>query len=661
MLISNLAMHLVELGRRSTAAVIVLVLLVVAGVVPLFAPQRATASSSDSNQLTIGYTNEAKDPFNLITYGDLASYMTNYLIYGSMLLQSPQGTLIPGIASNYTISSNGLRYTFYLNPNATFSDGHPLTSQDVLYTYELIANDSLSQYFDIAPVTIPATNTVTGVTLNMSAVQTPDPHTIVFNLQSPSVPFLVLGFTSFGIFEKNVVQGQNLTNDNFFDQNLSHVVGAGPFGKVLAYEPGQFITLGANPYYYVKGEPHLSQITFKVFKSISDEEIALKDGEIQFIGGGADMQGIDPWDVPLFNGTSGLTVTTEPSVSFTEIEFNQYPHLADGSFNPLSMKNVRQAIYEGFDEVSAIQSVFGSFAVLANQPESPLMSYGGLTAHNPNLPNPLYPYNVTQANLLLNQTGYLWNPVTGNVSNHNPYRFSVNLYIPSGYDAELRIAELFQAQLRQNLGINVNVEIQDIGTLVYEIYGGEAPPHSWNMALYFWDPTPGEPDLALYQWWGPSFNQGAYGLDATDFNSTAFNQLKALEMTTLNPQQRQLEFFNMSNILYHDIPDLFLYYPDYILAYDSNYVGWIPGVQLDMGAVSPDSLANVRIVPTSSTTSSSTVLSTTSNLSVPTSTSATPTASDNVPLYAAVVVGIVVLMGAIVAVRRRRPKPAPMN
>jgi len=653
-------------------------LLVFSGMIPILAIAPAHASSLPTNQITVGYTNEAKDPFNMITYSDLASYMTIYLIYDSMLEQDPNGNLLPGIANNWTISANGLTYTFDINPAATFSDGHPVTSQDVLYTYELIANDSLSQYFDILPVTIPAPKNPTGVMMNLSDVQTPDPHTIIFHLSSPYLPFLILGFTSFGVFEKSVVQGQNLNNDNWLDQNLNDVIGAGPFGRVISYQPGQYLTLGANSYYFVKGEPHLSQVTFKVFDSISDEEVALKNGEINFVGGGADMEGINPWDVPLFNGTNGLTVTTEPSVQFNELEFNQWPHLANGQFNPLSMKDVRQAIYEGFDEVSAIKSVFGNFAELANQPESPLMSYGSLSAHNPNLPNPLFPYNVTQANLLLNKTGYPWSPTTGNASNHSPYRFTVSLFVPSGYDAELRIAELFQAQMKQNLGINVNLQILDIGTLVYDIYGGEAPPHSWNIALYFWDPTPGEPDLALYQWWGIAANSGASGLDATDYNSTAYNQLVNLERSTVSPQQRQVQFWNMSEVLQQDIPDLFLYYPDYILAYDSNYVGWLPGAQLDMGAVSQNSLAAVYVVTsttstttTSAVTSSVTTTSTTTSTTTATSTSVvtqtvtqtpTPTSSSSssggLLVYGAFAVIVVVLVAALVAVTRRKPKQA---
>jgi peptide/nickel transport system substrate-binding protein len=582
--------------------------------VPLF-PHSKTAAQSSSNQITIGYSNEAKDPFNIVTYSDLPSYMTLYLIYDSMIEQTPNGLLVPGLADNWSISSDGLTYTFHLNPNATFADGHPLTSQDVLYTYELVANHSLSQYFDITPVEIPANGTTTGMTLNQSAVQTPDANTIIFHASSTFVPFLVLGFTSFGIFEKSVVEGQNLTTDNFFNQNTSKVIGAGPFGNVIAYQPGQYLTLGANPHYFVKGEPHLSEITFKVFNSISDEEVALKSGEINFIGGGADMQGINPWDVGIFNGTNGLTVTPEPSVAFQEIELNMHTHLTDGSFNPLSIKGVRQALNEGFDIKSAVQSVFGQFAQLANQPESPLMSYGGFPAHNPNIPNPLFAYNVTGANLLLNQSGYLWSPTVGNISNHNQYRFSLNFYVPSGFDALLRVAELFQSQMKQNLGINVNLQLMDFGSIVYQVYGGAPPPKEWNMLLYFWDPTPGEPDLALYQWWAFPGNTGPTGLDGTGYNDTAYNSLMNQEQTTVDPAQRQQIFWKMGQVLANDTPDLFIDYPNYILTYQSQYQGWLPGVQLDMGAVSQNSLAAVYVSNGSSSSTTSSSLSSTQTTS----------------------------------------------
>jgi peptide/nickel transport system substrate-binding protein len=644
----------------SVFATIIAVLLLFSALssVTNFTRTGSSADSSTSGQLTIGYTNEATDPFNLITFGDLASYMTNYLIYDSLLQQDGSGNLLPAIAQNWTISSDGLTYTFNLNPNATFSDGHQLTSQDVLYTYELVANYSLNQYFDIMPIEIPASNNPTGVMLNASAVQTPNNETIVFHLTSVYVPFLILGFTSFGVFEQSVVQGKNLTTDTYFDQNLSAVVGAGPFGKVLAYQPGQYLTLGANPYFFVKGEPHLSQVTFKVFNSISDEEVALKSGEINFVGGGADMQGIDPWDVPLFNSTAGLTSVSELSVAWYQIAYNMAPHLQDGSFNPVSIRNVRQALYEGFNETGAISSVFGNLAILANQPEAPLETYGGLTAHDPNLPNPLFPFNVTDANKLLNESGYLWTPNSGNVSNGAQYRFSLSFYVPSGYDALLRVAELFQSEITANIGINIQLQLIPYSTLVYDIYGGSPVPKAWNMMLNFWDPTPGEPDLALYQWWAFPGNTGAYGLDGTGYNDSTYNNLINEEHDTTNPQQRQQIFWQIDQQLASNITDLFLYYPDYILTYQNQYQGWLPGVQLDVGALTPNSLAQVYISSTTTTASSTTGSLTSSSTGMSTQTTTTPTSSSsNSSLYliiAGIVIVVVVIVGALMFMRSRR-------
>ena len=63
----------------------------------------------------------------------------------------------------------------------------------------------------------------------------------------------------------------------------------------------------------------------------------------------------------------------------------------------------------------------------------------------------------------------------------------------------------------------------------------------------------------------------------------------------------------MAQILANDIPDIFLYYPDYMLAYNSQYQGWIPGVQIDCGAVSANSLAAVYIVSAATTATSTTI------------------------------------------------------
>jgi len=153
------------------------------------------------------------------------------------------------LAASHSISSDGLTYTFTLKPNLKFSDGTPLTSQDVVYSINrtlLPATKSQVAYYlnlvkDYDKVTVGKIPTLIG-----DSLLAPDPSTVKIIISQPAAYFLsALTYQTSWVVEKSLIDKYGATWTDHLDQGG----GAGPF-KVQSYDHTKGITLVPNPNYY---------------------------------------------------------------------------------------------------------------------------------------------------------------------------------------------------------------------------------------------------------------------------------------------------------------------------------------------------------------------------------------------------------------------------
>jgi len=108
------------------------------------------------------------------------------------LRATPEGDLIPDLAANFTVSPDGLTYTFTLKNDLVWHDGEPITSADVAFTIDKVRDPGLA-------IKSPRRASWEGVT-----VETPDPMTVIFRIQQPYAPFLENA--TMGIIPKHIWQ-----------------------------------------------------------------------------------------------------------------------------------------------------------------------------------------------------------------------------------------------------------------------------------------------------------------------------------------------------------------------------------------------------------------------------------------------------------------------
>ncbi|HZL08237.1 MAG TPA: peptide ABC transporter substrate-binding protein [Candidatus Dormibacteraeota bacterium] len=187
-----------------------------------------------------------------------ADATVSHLIFAGLFTYDQQGKLIGDLASSYSVGPHGTTYTVHLKPHLTWQDGQPLTSADVVFTYQSIQNPDAQS---------PLQSSWNGI-----SVTAPDANTVVFKLPDSLAAF-PYNLTN-GIVPKHLLDNVPPSDLRSADFNTVHPVGAGPFAWQAVQVAGNgdpdkttyeiALTPFAN---YQGGAPKLQKFNVEVFGS----------------------------------------------------------------------------------------------------------------------------------------------------------------------------------------------------------------------------------------------------------------------------------------------------------------------------------------------------------------------------------------------------------
>jgi peptide/nickel transport system substrate-binding protein len=235
-------------------------------------------------------------------------------LYSRLLQPNSTGTgLLPDLASSWSVSKNGLTYTFHLRPNAEFSNGMPVTAADVVYSIQ-----RSRAYKGGWGFLLTAVKTITA----------PDAHTVVITLSQPHAPLLAdLAMYAYSVVPESLVKAQG---EAFF----THPVGSGPF-MVTAYNPDTEVDLARNPHFYGT-KPKISKVRVLIVPNDNTRVLMLESKKVDVIEN-------PPGNlVSQIDASPGLSVQLFPS---TRVDFIQL----DEHFAPFKKELVRQALNYAID------------------------------------------------------------------------------------------------------------------------------------------------------------------------------------------------------------------------------------------------------------------------------------------------------------------------
>lgn len=366
--------------------------------------------STDGQSIVIGAGSEPDNLNPILGYAPDGSSK----IFDGLVARDGKLQLIPALAERVPTSSpDGLTWTATLRPGVQFSDGTPVTAQDVVFTYTSVLNPKVN-------------STIASNYDALAQVSAPDDRTVVFRLKYPYAPFaqrLLLG-----IVPRKAFDGVDINTAPF----NTKPVGTGPY-TVVEWRKGDRMVLAANEKYW-GGAPAIKTVTF-VFV-IDDNARATRMAAGEF-----DATVLPPKLAQAYNGRTGYRVVESESADYRGLGIpSALPFTSD--------TRVRRAINLGVNRQAMIDTVLAGAGKPAATPISPYLAqwYD---------PNATFTYDPAQAGQLLDQAGWRAGADGKRVRDGQPARLPI-LY-PAG-DVLRKDLALACASDLAKLGIDAPVE-----------------------------------------------------------------------------------------------------------------------------------------------------------------------------------------------------------
>jgi peptide/nickel transport system substrate-binding protein len=371
----------------------------------------------------------------------------------------------PGIAEEWEVSEDRKSVTFTLPDDATWSDGEPITSEDVKWSLETLGDEG---------------DLFAGYTSNVTSIETPDDQTVVINTKRPDAR--IVGGLFVYILPEHIWGKESIDELTSTYKPPIPLVGSGPF-IVTEFERGRIVTMERNPEFRGE-EPEIDEIQFIKYGNTDAVERALKLGEIDVItevpAGSFESLSEDP----------NVEVIQSASPSYTQLAFNLCPEelCPDAEFNPaVQDRDVRQAIAYAIDRerINTIAARGTSFVANGILPSFYKSFYEE--------PEQVYPYDPEMANQILDDAGWVEND--DGVREQDGETLSFDLYVRSESPYNVQAAKLV-AEMAAEIGVEFNVQVVSVDKLteltVRKVDGKPAPEFDtfiWGWGGDAYDPS----------------------------------------------------------------------------------------------------------------------------------------------------------------------------
>lgn len=438
-------------------------------------------------------------------------------------------TEIPDI-ENGGLSEDGTVITLKLREGLTWSDGEPLTADDFVFTYEMIID--------------PNNTVATSYPYDeLESVEAPDAQTVVMTFVEPFIPWAANLWH--GLLPEHIlwpVYEAEGTIDNA-DWNLNPTVGSGPF-VFDEWESGSFARFVRNEAYW--GEPpKLDEIFVRFVPDDASQINALVagDGDLGTFFDYSDLPTLEDAGVEIYSVVSG---------------FNEgwFFFLGEPGHPALKDVRVRQAIAYAFDRASLVEDLLLGLT-------TPAITFWDLTPPYADPSLPVWPYDPTEAERLLDEAGWVDSNDDGTRD-----KDGVELILKFGTtDRDIRVDT--QAVVQQQLAeVGVGLELFTYEyDLYFSGYGEGGPVATGELDIAQYSDAPQFPDPDIYYWLCEEIPTDDYP-DGGNWQWICDEELEDLfvqEISEPDPDVRQQIFFDISRMIYekmywlgiwHD-PDLF--------------------------------------------------------------------------------------------------------
>ncbi|TVR86666.1 MAG: glutathione ABC transporter substrate-binding protein [Trueperaceae bacterium] len=423
-------------------------------------------------------------------------------MYETLFDLTPEGDIVPYLATGADLSSDGLTWTVTLREDVVFHDGTPMTAE--------VVKGSMDRFLD-------PDNAFTFRFLlsRVTSIDVVDDYTLTFTLSDQFAPFLAhLTHNTTAIVLPAAVE-------EFGEAFNENPVGTGPFSFV-SWDRGSRIDLERFDGYWGE-QPGISDLVFLAVPENTTRMALVESGE-------ADVAvRVPPQDIARLNANPNITVENVSSLRTIYIYFNH-------TMEPFTDRRVRQAVNYAVNKDEIAEFIFGG----AVRPSDAAIAPGifGYTSVGP------YEYDPERARALLAEAGF-------------PDGFSTTLYSPSGrYLQDIQTTEAIQSQLAE---VGINAEIETLEWSSYLDFTNRPPAdNTVPMAMLGWGTVTGDADYGLYALFHTDQHVPA-GSNRSFYSNALVDQLLDDARSTADDSLREQLYADVLQLLHTDAAWLFLH------------------------------------------------------------------------------------------------------
>ena len=417
----------------------------------------ATAQSDDDEKVVLTVGTEDVDSFNPLVGVEVPDYEAWNLHYATLTDKAADDfATIPGLAESWEASNGGKTYTYTLREGLKWSDGEPLTADDVVFNIKRGRDEEWLNHSS-------AVQSLKARAIDARTVE------ITSSVPDPKLPTMDIY-----LLPKHVWDKLDATEITKYDGQDG--VGSGPF-TLAEYKPGQFWRMVANPNYW-GGAPAIDEIVFRIFNNFDAMVAALEKGEIDA------AQDVPTSSFERLSTTEGIVTIEGQQGNVDEIAINGGDGLSKPHPALLDLK-VRQAIAHATDKQTIIDKVNAGIGepALTFSPSPDTTWLADIPVEEQ------YTFDLEKANQILDDAGYEdtdGDGVREMPGGGEPLDFTFAVRTDS--QVAKPIADYFKGWMEQ-IGIAITYDLMNESKLTEVIGKGEYDMFHWSWTPYV-DPDP---------------------------------------------------------------------------------------------------------------------------------------------------------------------------
>lgn len=491
------------------------------GVIEATDPSKNPGTATDRKDTIIVGVDAPDGVFNPIYMESAYDQYVTYSMFNDLIQVAKDGSYAPWAATSWDVSPDNLVYTFHLDPNAKFSDGTPVTADDVAFTQTVINDKSYDGPIDATLSYLKGADAYReGKATSIEGIKVVDANTIEFTTTQVSPKAItVLGgpVLSKAYYGKDYKQG----NLEYMKDLHQKPLGNGPYA-LEKYVAGQEVDLKINESYGGK-KPSIAKLIYKVTTEETRMQM-LQSGEIDM-----DMVTVNQDNVDELKSYGFLNLNIFPTNGYGYITFNhKHEQFKDAK--------VRQALAYGLNRKDIVDAVYQGYADVINVPQSKV-SWAYAEGANS------YDFDLEKAKALLDEAG--WKVGADGIREKDGKKFTINFVASSPNAVNDAIIPIAKENYKE-LGIDFLPDQMEFNKVLEKRKAGD-----FDMLFMAWGLTPDPDSTNIF---GTKGTQNEVG-----YSNTKVDELLAKGLTEVDPEKRKPVYQELYKVINEDLPYIFMY------------------------------------------------------------------------------------------------------